>query len=87
MTTIQLDDDRLLPIHDQLGMAAVAELAGIICSSIRTYLRRKVIPAPSGYLGRTPWWDRQVIDSWIAVRPGRGRQAAIVPRHEHQRSR
>jgi len=75
VTIIELDDHQLIPIRDQIGMAEVARLAGISQSSIRTYLRRKSIPSPSGYLGRTPWWDRRVIEEWIGVRPGRGRQA------------
>ena len=58
---------------DQLTTADVARLAGITPESVRTYLRRRTIPAPDGHLGVTPWWRPATIEAWLASRPKRGR--------------
>jgi hypothetical protein len=30
------------------------------------------MPAPDGYIARSPWWWSTTIDRWAKVRPGRG---------------
>ena len=60
---------------DQLTTEDVARLAGVEVATIRTYRLRGAIPAPDGYVGRTPWWWAKTITRWLAERPSRGRPA------------
>jgi predicted DNA-binding transcriptional regulator AlpA len=53
---------------DTLTTEQVATLAGIQASTVRAYHSRHQMPAPAGYLGRTPYWDRAAIDKWAAER-------------------
>jgi predicted DNA-binding transcriptional regulator AlpA len=62
-------------VTDQLTISEVAKLVGVSNQSIRAYRVRGTIPAPDGYLGRTPWWERSTIETWLAERPKRGRPA------------
>jgi hypothetical protein len=39
------------------------------------------MPAPACYYGRTPVWDREVIERWLAERPSVGRP----PKDDEQR--
>ena len=51
---------------DTLTTEQVATLAGIQASTVRAYHSRHQMPAPAGYLGRTPYWDRAAIETWAA---------------------
>jgi predicted DNA-binding transcriptional regulator AlpA len=53
---------------DTLTTKQVATLAGIQASTVRAYHSRHQMPAPAGYLGRTPYWDRAAIETWTATR-------------------
>jgi predicted DNA-binding transcriptional regulator AlpA len=53
---------------DTLTTEQVATLVGIQASTVRAYHSRHQMPAPAGYLGRTPYWDRAAIDKWAAER-------------------
>lgn len=57
---------------DLLTTTDVARLAGILPATVRTHRRRDGIPAPSGYVGRTPFWHRAVVDEWLRSRRARG---------------
>lgn len=54
-----------------LTIADVAQLAGISHSTLRAYLAREQMPAASGRLGRTPYWEREAIEPWLADRSRR----------------
>jgi predicted DNA-binding transcriptional regulator AlpA len=53
---------------DTLTTEQVATLVGIQASTVRAYHSRHQMPAPAGYLGRTPYWDRAAIETWTATR-------------------
>jgi predicted DNA-binding transcriptional regulator AlpA len=53
---------------DTLTTEQVAALAGIDASTVRSYKTRKQMPAPAGQMGRTPYWDADVIEAWIEKR-------------------
>ena len=53
---------------DRLTVADVAARAGVAQSTIRAYVARGQMPAPTGRLGRTPWWAPEVIEPWIKDR-------------------
>jgi predicted DNA-binding transcriptional regulator AlpA len=59
-------------MSDLLTTADVAALAGVKPKTLRTYVLRGSIPAP-GRIGRTLVWPPDVIERWLAGRPGRGR--------------
>lgn len=52
-------------------VADIAELLGIEPATIRSYASRGQMPAPSGKVGRTPYWDKDDIEPWIAERVNR----------------
>ena len=61
-----------VPQHDRLTTAEVAALCGWKPRTVAQYASRNRMPPPSGHFGRTPWWDRAVIVTWLEQRPGRG---------------
>ena len=65
-----------------LGTAAVAERAGLSVTTIRSYIRKGLIPdadvtitTPSGPLRG---WAPKTIDAWQASRPGRGARTDLA---------
>lgn len=46
----------------------IAERLGVEESTVRAYHSRGQMPAPSGRLGRTPYWTGDAIDPWLAER-------------------
>ena len=61
---------------DYLGTAAVAERAGLAVATVRSYIRKGLLPdadviitTPSGPLRG---WSPETIDQWQRSRPGRG---------------
>jgi excisionase family DNA binding protein len=48
--------------------ADVASVLGVKESTVRAYAARGQIPAPSGRVGRTPYWAPDDIEPWIATR-------------------
>lgn len=67
---------------DYLDIAAVARLAGVSPSTIRSYRALdgreerahlpRLMPEPDITLGQSPGWLPATIDAWLAARPGRG---------------
>lgn len=49
----------------QLTTADVAAALGVAASTVRAYNARQQMPAPTGRLGRTPWWDADELEPWI----------------------
>jgi predicted DNA-binding transcriptional regulator AlpA len=45
--------------------ANVAAALGIAESTVRAYAARGQMPAPSGHVGRTPYWLPADIEPWI----------------------
>lgn len=56
-----------------LTTADFARLAGLKPDTIRVFRKRGVIPAPDGYLERTPYWFAATVENWIANRKAGGR--------------
>ena len=54
-----------------LSIADVAHRLGVTHSTVRAYLTRDQMPAPSGRIGRSPWWSAEAIEPWLAERVGR----------------
>lgn len=55
-----------------LTYTEVAEMTGLTVESLYEYQRRGTMPAPDGYLGRTPWWRLSTIQRWNRIRRRRG---------------
>jgi hypothetical protein len=55
-----------------LGVAGVAELAGVSPATVTAYLSRRRMPPAVTRVGNTPLWSRPVIHHWLAGRPGQG---------------
>jgi predicted DNA-binding transcriptional regulator AlpA len=55
---------------DALTVADVARLVGLAPSTIRAYVSRSQMPAPSGRLGATPYWTRAQLADWMTSRTG-----------------
>ena len=45
--------------------ADVARELGVSDSTVRAYRSRKQMPAPTGVIGRTPYWTDTAIAPWI----------------------
>jgi predicted DNA-binding transcriptional regulator AlpA len=58
-----------------LTIADVAHLAGISHSTLRAYMTREQVPAPTGHIGRTPYWAPDTIQPWLDARAGREQEA------------
>jgi DNA-binding transcriptional MerR regulator len=46
----------------------IAKAIGVGSSTIRAYHTRKLMPAPTGRIGTTPYWDAEDIEPWIEDR-------------------
>lgn len=53
-----------------LAIADVAHRLGVSHSTVRAYLSRDQMPAPTGRIGRSPWWSAEAIEPWLAERVG-----------------
>lgn len=51
--------------------ADVAAALGVAASTVRAYSAREQMPAPTGHLGRTPYWSPEAIQPWIAKQRAR----------------
>lgn len=67
---------------EYLGAAAVAERTGLAGTTIRSYIRKGLMPdadviitTPSGPLRG---WAPETIDAWQASRPGRGARTDLT---------
>lgn len=67
---------------EYLGTAAVAERAGLAVATIRSYIRKGLLPdadiiitTPSGPLRG---WAPETIDKWHRARPGRGTRTDLT---------
>lgn len=61
---------------EYLGTAAVAERTGLSVPTVRSYIRKDLLP-PADVIITTPsgplrGWAPETIDAWLASRPGRG---------------
>mgnify|MGYP000898080428 CR=1 FL=1 len=61
---------------EYLGTASVAERVGLAVVTIRSYIRKELLP-PADVVITTPsgplrGWAPETIDAWLASRPGRG---------------
>lgn len=49
----------------------VAARLGVTPSTVRAYNARQQMPAPTGHVGRTPYWAPEDIEPWLATREKR----------------
>ena len=63
-----------------LGMTAIAARTGLSVNTLKSYLRKGLLPAPDAIIespsGQIRGWTQETIDEWMASRPGRGNRAA-----------
>lgn len=64
--------------QEQWGVSQVADTLGVQPRTVSGYLARKQMPAPDGYLGRSPWWTPATIDTWAASRAGQGARTDLL---------
>lgn len=55
-----------------LTTAEAAALAGVKPRTWSSYVARGQAPAPAARIGTTPVWDREIVETWLANRPGQG---------------
>jgi predicted DNA-binding transcriptional regulator AlpA len=46
----------------------VAARLGVAASTVRAYNSRGQMPAPTGHVGRTPYWSPEDIEPWLEQR-------------------
>jgi conserved hypothetical protein len=63
-----------------LGMTAIAARTGLSVNTLKSYLRKGLLPAPDAVIesptGQIRGWTQETIDEWLTSRPGRGNRAA-----------
>lgn len=63
--------------REQWDTEAVASHLGVASASLRRMrLRKDFMPAPDGYVGRSPWWWSTTVVRWNKDRPRRGWQGS-----------
>lgn len=55
-------------MHDLMDTAAVAAFTGLKRETVRYYNKRRMMPEPDQYFGRSPVWSRDRITEWDAAR-------------------
>lgn len=59
-----------------MGMNSVAAHTGLSVNTLKSYLRKDLLPAPDAVIespsGQIRGWAQETIDEWLASRPGRG---------------
>lgn len=69
-------------MNGYLTAAQAAELAGVKPRTWHGMVSRGTAPKPDTYLGRTPGWTRETVETWKASRPGPGWWGLHVPKTE-----
>ena len=46
-------------------MPDIAARLGVAHETVRSWLHRGQLPAPSGRVGQSPWWAPDVIEPWM----------------------
>lgn len=54
----------------QVSVGELSASTGLKPTTLSNYARRGYMPAPDGHVGRTPWWWKSTVDTWLANRPG-----------------
>lgn len=59
-----------------MGMNAIAVHTGLSVNTLKSYLRKGLLPAPDAVIespsGQIRGWTQETIDEWMTSRPGRG---------------
>ena len=59
-----------------MGMNSIAIHTGLSVNTLKSYLRKDLLPAPDAVIespsGQIRGWTQETIDEWLASRPGRG---------------
>ena len=58
-------------VEGRLLRRQAAEMAGIGVDTFSAYVTRGQAPGPVEYVGSTPLWDTDAVQSWVQTRPGR----------------
>lgn len=51
-----------------LDTNGVAEMLGIKPETVRWYSKKKILPAPDRYFGRSPVWNAETVREWDEAR-------------------
>ncbi|WP_257881339.1 transcriptional regulator [Gordonia terrae] len=60
-------------MHRYLSLIEFAEQAGLTLSTMKSYLRKGMLPEPDAQVGRNRGWDPETVAEWIAERRERHR--------------
>lgn len=55
-------------MSDWLTTSDIVQLTGLKYDTLYQYRKRRTLPDPDHYVGRTPLWSRQVISEWDSSR-------------------
>jgi predicted DNA-binding transcriptional regulator AlpA len=55
-------------MSDWLTNTDIAKLTGLKIETLHTYRSRNTLPEPDKYMGRTPVWKLETIQSWVSDR-------------------
>lgn len=55
-------------MSEWLTNSDIAKLTGLKLDTIYTYRKRKTLPEPDRYVGRTPVWNKHTIEEWNSTR-------------------
>jgi predicted DNA-binding transcriptional regulator AlpA len=55
-------------MSDWLTNTDIAKLTGLKIETLHTYRSRNTLPEPDKYMGRTPVWKLETIQSWVLDR-------------------
>lgn len=59
-----------------MGMNSIALHTGLSVNTVKSYLRKGLLPAPDAVIespsGQIRGWTQETIDDWMSSRPGRG---------------
>lgn len=68
-----------------MGMNSIALHTGLSVNTVKSYLRKGLLPAPDAVIespsGQIRGWTQETIDDWMSSRPGRGNRP-----HSHGKS-
>jgi hypothetical protein len=53
-------------VVDPIGLADIADIAGVRAATVKQWRRRGILPAPAATVASTPCWARAAVTTWLA---------------------
>ena len=69
-----------LDVYRYLSLSEFADRAGLSVATMKSYLRKGLLPDPDALVGRNLGWKAETVDYWIHNRLGRGARTDLRPR-------